>query len=57
MLHKTMNWYLYKRNKEDKKELLEIKIIMADMKNSQEEFEDKIEEILRKLRTGQRNGK
>ena len=27
------------------------------MKNSQEEFEDKIEEILRKLRTGQRNGK
>ena len=30
---------------------------MADMKNSQEEFEDKIEEILRKLRTGQRNGK
>lgn len=27
---------------------------MADMKNSQEEFEDKIEEILGKLRTGQR---
>lgn len=54
MLHKTMNWYLYKRNIEDKKELLEIKIIMADMKNSQEEFEDKIEEILGKLRTGQR---
>ena len=31
-------------------ELLEVKIMRADMKSLQEEFEDKIEEILRKFK-------